>query len=241
MSHELRTPLNSIIGYSEVLLDGVDGELNDEMEEDIGAIYNSGKHLLSIINEILDLAKIDAGQMQLNLKELDITELLSHVVKNNEVLLKDRPVEMHLVAEDDIGQAYIDPVRMNQVMLNLVGNAVKFTEEGTITVRYGQFTRDFIYVRVEDTGMGMSEEQLQVIFERFRQVDGSSTRRAGGTGLGLTITKQLIEMHGGSIHVESTEGEGTTFWFTLPTAEAAKPEQSNGRIDIEAPAPQAGD
>ena len=240
MSHELRTPLNSIIGYSEVLLDGVDGDLTDDAIEDVDAIYTSGRHLLSIINEILDLAKIEAGQMELSFKEFDLTNLLDDVVKANQILVKDKPVEMRLVAEDDIPSVYIDQVRINQVMLNLVSNATKFTEEGSITVRYGMHGQQEIYVRVEDTGMGMSDEQLEVIFERFRQVDGSSTRRAGGTGLGLTITKQLIEMHGGTIHVESAPDVGTTFWFTLPTLDRAKHAQENGHLTGRLE-PEAGD
>jgi signal transduction histidine kinase len=222
MSHELRTPLNSIIGYSEVLLDGVDGDLNDEAMEDVEAIHTSGKHLLSIINEILDLAKIDAGQMRLALQDKELVDILKHVVNSSQVLVKDKAVAVELEEINAIPLAYIDPVRLNQIMLNLVGNAIKFTEEGKVKVRYGLADPDTIRVEVVDSGIGMNPEQLGLIFERFRQVDGSSTRRAGGTGLGLTITKQLVEMHGGTIGVDSTEGVGSTFFFHLPTAEAAK-------------------
>ena len=220
MSHELRTPLNSIIGYSEVLLDGVDGDLTEDAVEDVQAIHDSGKHLLNIINEILDLAKIEAGQMQLNNKEMHIKDLLTEVVRSSQILVKDKPVEMLLVEDTAVNPIMGDRVRLNQIMLNLVSNAVKFTNEGSITVRYGMIDDNFMSIRVEDTGIGMRAEDLEVIFERFRQADGSSTRRAGGTGLGLTITRQLINMHGGDIHVESAEGEGSTFWFTLPTITA---------------------
>ena len=218
MSHELRTPLNSIIGYSEVLLDGVDGDLTEDAVEDVEAIYGSGKHLLNIINEILDLAKIDAGQMRLSTSEKDITEILKHIVVSSQVLVKDKDVEIKLEEVTPIETVEIDPIRINQIMLNLVGNAIKFTEQGHIIVRYGMTDENMVRIEVADSGTGMTQEQLEVIFERFRQVDGSSTRRAGGTGLGLTITKQFVEMHGGEIGVDSEVGYGTTFWFVLPTA-----------------------
>lgn len=233
MSHELRTPLNSIIGYAEVLLDGVDGELNEEAQEDVDAIYTSGRHLLSIINEILDLAKIDAGQMELHFQETDLAKMLEDVVKTNLVLLKDKNVEMKLMVEEDMPPVLVDRVRINQVILNLVSNASKFTEEGHIHVRYAHYDDKFVTVSVEDTGIGMDQDSLDLIFERFRQVDGSSTRRAGGTGLGLPIARQLIEMHGGSIHVESTVGEGSRFWFTLPNAQVAESGRANGKIELD--------
>jgi len=216
MSHELRTPLNSIIGYSEVLLDGVDGDLTEDAEEDVEAIHNSGKHLLSIINEILDLAKIEAGEMQLDRKEVDVAEFAAEIVRSGQVLVKDKPVDLLLVNDEPLPVVIADPIRLRQVIWNLMSNAVKFTEEGSVQIILERVDEDFIRVVVKDTGVGMTEEGLNVIFERFSQVDGSSTRRAGGTGLGLTITKQLIEMHGGEIQVTSKMGEGSTFWFTLP-------------------------
>lgn len=245
MSHELRTPLNSIIGYSEVLLDGVDGDLTEDAVEDVDAIYTSGKHLLNIINEILDLAKIDAGQMRLSRQEKDVVAILKHIVVSSQVLVKDKPVEILLEEAAPISTTYIDPVRMNQIMLNLVGNAIKFTEEGSITVRYGMQDDDYIRVEIIDTGMGMDAEQLALIFQRFRQVDGSSTRRAGGTGLGLTITKQLVEMHGGEIDVTSEVGRGSSFFFSLPTLEVAKQleaeEQAKYDANVAELEPAAGD
>ena len=216
MSHELRTPLNSIIGYSEVLLDGVDGELTEDAVEDIEAIYGSGKHLLSIINEILDLAKIEAGEMKLDRKEMSIIDLISEVVKSGQILLKNKPVVLEMVQEREIPMVYADVIRLRQIIWNLVSNAVKFTESGSVRVHINQTEDKMALVTVRDTGIGMTQEGLSVIFERFSQVDGSSTRRAGGTGLGLTITKQLIEMHGGTIEVDSELGVGSTFWFTVP-------------------------
>ncbi|MEQ8675528.1 MAG: GAF domain-containing protein [Aggregatilineales bacterium] len=216
MSHELRTPLNSIIGYSEVLLDGVDGELTEDAEEDVEAIHNSGKHLLSIINEILDLAKIEAGEMHLDIKDVDVVEFVSEIVRNGQVLVKNKSVELLVVQDDEMPVVSVDAVRLRQIIWNLVSNAVKFTEEGDVKVRLTRDSDKFIRISVEDSGVGMTQDGLEVIFERFSQVDGSSTRRAGGTGLGLTITKQLVEMHGGEINVTSNLGEGSIFSITLP-------------------------
>jgi PAS domain S-box-containing protein len=232
MSHELRTPLNSIIGYSEVLIDGVDGELSEEAYEDVEAIHISGKHLLNIINEILDLAKIEAGQMQLSLKPTNLTDVLHEVVRNTQILVKDKPVSLLIEEATPIGMVNGDKIRLNQIMLNLISNAVKFTERGSITVRYGMYD-DHVRVEVQDSGLGMKPSDLDVIFERFRQADGSSTRKAGGTGLGLTITRQLINMHGGDISVESELGVGSTFWFSIPVIPNTVPKT--------APLPEIGD
>jgi PAS domain S-box-containing protein len=222
MSHELRTPLNSIIGYAEVLLDGVDGELEEEAIEDVTAIYDSGRHLLSIINEILDLAKIEAGQMHLDRRRVELNEFVGEIVRNGQILLKNKPVTLTLQQESSVPAVYADPVRLKQIIWNLVSNAVKFTEQGSVTVCYGRADDENVYVKVVDTGIGMSEEGQRVIFERFSQVDGSSTRRAGGTGLGLTITQQLVHMHGGEIMVESVLGKGSTFSFTMPAYQEEK-------------------
>ncbi|MDX2075055.1 MAG: GAF domain-containing protein [bacterium] len=219
MSHELRTPLNSIIGYSEVLLDGVDGELTPDAEEDVTAIHNSGKHLLSLINEILDLAKIEAGEMRLDRKPLDLTAYIKEIVQTAQVLVKDKPVVLEMVQETEIPLVSADAIRLRQIIWNLVSNAVKFTESGSVRIHLNHHDNNSVSIIVKDTGVGISEDKLGLVFERFSQVDGSSTRRAGGTGLGLTITKQLVEMHNGQIFVESEFGKGSTFWFTLPVHE----------------------
>jgi len=219
MSHELRTPLNSIIGYSEVLLDGVDGELTPDAEEDVEAIHNSGKHLLSLINEILDLAKIEAGEMRLDRKPIDLVTQVKEIVQTAQVLVKDKPVTLEWVQETEIPAVSADAIRLRQIIWNLVSNAVKFTESGSVRVHLNKQDDDTVSVIVKDTGVGIAPEKLNLVFERFSQVDGSSTRRAGGTGLGLTITKQLVEMHNGQIFVESELGKGSTFWFTLPIHE----------------------
>jgi PAS domain S-box-containing protein len=218
MSHELRTPLNSIIGYSEILLDGDDGELPEEALEDMQIIHNSGRHLLAIINEILDLAKIESGQMALTRRATDLGEIAREVLEASQILIKTDDVELRCVIEPNMPTLHLDPIRMRQVITNLVSNAVKFTEKGCITLTYGCADQKHVFLEVSDTGIGMSEEDQKVIFEEFRQVDGSSTRRAGGTGLGLTITRRLIELHGGEINVTSVLGVGSTFRILLPIA-----------------------
>jgi PAS domain S-box-containing protein len=221
MSHELRTPLNSIIGYAEVLLDGIDGELTDEMEEDIDAIHGSGKHLLNLINDILDLAKIEAGQMDLVREDLELGEFIQDIINTSRVLLKGKPVELKLDIQADLPLVDADSLRLRQVISNLTTNAIKFTEEGSITISAHQYEPDpsMVLIAVKDTGVGITEENLPLIFERFRQVDQSHTRRVGGTGLGLSITRQLIQMHGGDIWVESEFSSGSSFYFTVPVAE----------------------
>jgi PAS domain S-box-containing protein len=219
MSHELRTPLNSIIGYSEVLLDGGDGDLTEDAVEDIQTIHGSGQHLLAIINDILDLAKIEAGQMQITRQNADLVKFLSEVVHAGQILVKDKPVTLTFVKEGDIANVYADPIRLRQIVWNLVSNAVKFTEQGDVTVTIGMQDEKTVYVRVTDSGIGIQPGDVHLVFEQFRQVDGSSTRRAGGTGLGLTITRHLVRLHGGEIYVESEFGEGSSFWFTLPVYE----------------------
>jgi len=222
MSHELRTPLNSIIGYSEILLDGDDGELNEEANEDVKTIHQSGHHLLLLINDILDVAKIEAGEMRLDRRPVDLVTIASEVLHTAEVLVKDKQVTLVLEPIGDLLPVHADPVRMRQIMTNLVSNAIKFTDKGSVTLTIGLESSTQAYIAVMDTGMGVSEDDLDVIFEQFRQVDGSTTRRAGGTGLGLTITRYLVEMHGGSISVESALNVGSTFRFTIPVSDAVE-------------------
>ncbi len=223
MSHELRTPLNSIIGYSQVLLNGGDGDLSEEALLDVDDIHSSGQHLLSIINDILDLAKIEAGQMQMHLEMVNLEHVVEDAVRTSQILVKEKPVELRLEVDSRIRPVTADRLRLRQVVLNLISNAVKFTEAGSVTVHLGMENPDEVYVRIVDTGVGIKPEHLALIFEQFQQVDGSSTRRIGGTGLGLTITRHLIHMHGGDIHVESAFGAGSTFWFTVPVSSEALP------------------
>jgi signal transduction histidine kinase len=216
MSHELRTPLNSIIGYSRMLLDGADGELEEEMTEDMEAIHNSGQHLLHLINDILDLAKIEAERLEIDPETVDFCVVAEEVTRMTSVLVQDKPVELVLDIEEQLPTLWADPIRLRQILNNLVSNAIKFTEQGEIRIK-ANFVDNMAVIGVHDTGMGISPDQLERVFERFHQADSSSTRKAGGTGLGLTITRHLVELHGGKIWAESTMGEGTTFWFDIPT------------------------
>jgi signal transduction histidine kinase/CheY-like chemotaxis protein len=215
MSHELRTPLNSIIGFSRVMLKGIDGPLTESQETDLNSIHNSGQHLLALINSILDMSKIEAGKMELSFEEVRLPDVLSAVLGTTNALVKDKPVELHSYIPDDLPTVWADTQRVRQVLLNLMSNAAKFTEEGYISVR-AEAGDEFVTITVEDTGVGIEPDAQTRLFIPFQQVDGSTTRRAGGTGLGLAISRSFVEMLGGEIWVESEPGKGSTFGFTLP-------------------------
>jgi PAS domain S-box-containing protein len=220
MSHELRTPLNSIIGFSRVILKGIDGPVSELQQQDLTAIYNSGQHLLGLINDVLDLAKIEAGKMELAFDEVNMSDITNSVISTMSGLIKDRPVEMKKIIEPDLPTVRADAIRIRQVMINLISNASKFTDEGDIVVevgvRPGPTGRNEVRVSVTDTGAGISEADQAKLFQAFSQVDDSPTRKTGGTGLGLSICQNLINMHGGRIWVESVVGQGSTFYFTIP-------------------------
>ena len=221
MSHELRTPLNSVIGFSRVILKGIDGPINETQAQDITAIYNSGLHLLNMINEILDQSKIEAGKMELQTGEMSVQQVVAHAVETTTGLLKDKPI--HLVTEiaPDLPLIDADEVRVEQILFNLISNAAKFTEQGSITISADKIltsqNREEIVIKVADTGIGIDPKNQAKLFQQFSQVDDSSTRRTGGTGLGLSISRSLVELHGGQIGIErSAPGEGSVFYFTLP-------------------------
>ncbi len=214
MSHELRTPLNSIIGFSRVILKGIDGPVTDLQQQDLTAIYNSGQHLLGLINDILDLSKIEAGKMELTLDEVDIEKLIKSVMSTVMGLIKDKPVRLVDDIEENLPAVKADSMRIRQILINLFSNAAKFTDEGTIVVtakRDGEKVR----IGVTDSGPGISPEDQEKLFQAFSQVDASATRATGGSGLGLSISKQLVEMHGGKIGLQSEVGKGSEFFFTL--------------------------
>lgn len=218
MSHELRTPLNSIIGFSRVMLKGIDGPLNEMQQTDLEAIYNNGQNLLRLINDILDQSKIDAGKMDLILENnVDIVDLLDKEFSTIEIQVrqKEKPIDLVRDFAPDIPPIRADGARVRQVVRNLLSNADKFTEHGAITIK-AWHEEDLVYVSVADTGVGMPADKLDLVFEKFRQVDSSSTRAAEGTGLGMPISRTMVELHGGRIWVESKEGVGTTFTFYLP-------------------------
>lgn len=220
MSHELRTPLNSIIGFSRVILKGIDGPVTELQQQDLTAIYNSGQHLLGLINDVLDLAKIEAGKMELAFDEVNMTDVISSVMSTMSGLVKDRPVELKRIIEPSLPTVRADAIRIRQVMINLLSNASKFTDEGDILVEartvLGSTGRNQVMVSVTDTGPGISLDDQAKLFQAFSQVDDSPTRKTGGTGLGLSICQELINMHGGRIWVESEVGKGSKFHFTLP-------------------------
>ena len=215
MSHELRTPLNSIIGYTQLLLMDLEGEIQEDSYQDMQAIETNSKHLLSLINDILDLAKIEAGRLELNKEPLEVDLLLDAARNNNAGLFIDSPLTFNVATEAGLPKIQADHIRITQVLNNLISNASKFTEEGGVTVRAFKENGN-VCIAITDTGIGISQEDLDTIFERFRQVDGSFTRRAEGTGLGLPITRHLAEMHGGTLDVHSILGEGSTFTVRLP-------------------------
>ena len=218
MSHELRTPLNSIIGFADILLQGIDGPLTEHALTDITAIHNSGKHLLNLINDLLDLSKIEAGRMELARAALSIPDLFSEVAATASSLLTKKPVDLVFDLPDESPHIWADPLRISQILLNLVSNAIKFTEEGTVTMAARPVENNLVQLSVTDTGIGIPEDKFELVFEHFRQVDSRTNRKFQGTGMGLAIARQLAELHGGSMWLDSTVGQGTTFFFTIPIA-----------------------
>jgi len=215
MSHELRTPLNAILGYTEMIADNIYGEVPEKIQDILVRVQKSGRHLLDLINDVLDLSKIEAGQLTLSLNEYSMKEVVQTVCTAVEPMVMEKKLALEVALAPDLPIARGDERRITQVVLNLIGNAIKFTEEGKIRVQVTASDGTFL-VSVADTGPGISEADQQKIFGEFAQADSSSTRKKGGTGLGLTIAKRIIEMHKGRIWVESSLGKGSTFWFTLP-------------------------
>ena len=224
MSHELRTPLNSILGFTQVILEGIDGPLTEFMEADLQLIEKNGKHLLNLINEVLDMAKIESGRLSLTFEPVDLRELLEDVLETTTPQAKDKNILLRLNdnSTDDL-VILADQIRMRQILLNIIGNAIKFTETGSVTI-YIRRQGDWVRVQVKDTGIGIPADKLETIFEAFTQVDTSTTRKVGGTGLGLPISRRLIEMHGGRLWAESTgvPGEGSTFHLNIPVHPPSK-------------------
>src|SRR5437870_278973 len=215
MSHELRTPLNAIIGFSEVLHDRMFGELNDKQAEYLRDIIESGHHLLSLINDILDLSKIEAGRMELESADFDLPQ----AIENALMLVRERAsrggIVLHQAIDTRLGQIRADERKVKQVLLNLLSNALKFTPEGGRIDVCAGLADGVAEVSVADTGVGIAPEDQEAVFEEFRQVGGSE-KKAEGTGLGLTLCRKFVELHGGRISVKSQVGHGSTFTFTLP-------------------------
>lgn len=223
MSHELRTPLNSIIGYTELVLEGQYGPVNQSQQDRLQRVIRNARHLLGLINDILDLSKIEAGRLTLEVAELDTRALLESVLATVEPQASEKGLRIHRRFQD-APPIQGDETRIRQIFLNLLSNAIKFTTEGSITIQADPRPTDGLaHFQISDTGIGIPNSKLDLIFEEFRQLDESSTREFPGSGLGLTITRHLAELHGGRVWAESQVGVGTTFHLLLPAVEAQPP------------------
>lgn len=216
MSHELRTPINALLGYTSLMRDQIYGELNRRQEEALSRMYTASQHLLELVNDILDLAKIEAGKMPVHIELVDVRQIIRELSQTIEPMVRGRNLEYRVELDPEVPAIRTDSTKVKQVVLNLLSNAVKFTHEGQIAVTTEPADDDGIFITVSDTGIGIRGEDLGKIFEDFRQVDQSSTREYGGTGLGLSITKKLLHLLGGTVHVTSEVGVGTTFTVWLP-------------------------
>src|SRR3972149_7299627 len=224
VSHELRTPMNTIIGYAELLVDRVDGPLNEEQERSLKKVITNARHLLKLINDVLDVSKMESGKVGLEVKELDLRWLIDSIIPMFEPLINQKGISLSVKTDEGLPIIYGDEERIKQILINLLSNAVKFTHKGEITIsarlsdsgiKPGE-PAIFEEVCIEDTGIGIKEEDLGRIFDKFVQVDPSTVRQYEGTGLGLSIVRGLVLLHKGKIWVESKYGEGSRFCFTLP-------------------------
>ena len=215
MSHELRTPLNAILGYTQLIMNRIYGDVPDKIKEALSRIDVSGRHLLDLINDVLDLSKIEAGQLRLSLQPYVMKDIVQEVVMAMEPLACRKQLAFTWRIPDNLPTAVGDARRIKQVLLNLIGNAIKFTDRGEVAVHI-DLDNECFKVRVVDTGPGISSADQASIFDEFQQADSSATREKGGTGLGLAIVRRIIELHGGTVGVQSTLGSGSIFWFTLP-------------------------
>lgn len=215
MSHELRTPLNSVIGYSDMMLEGYSGELNEKQIQYARNISNSGKHLLSIINDILDLSKIEAGEMNVRYEMVSVKETIAEVVTVLRPLSSKRDLSLEVSHVEDI-VVPADKSKLKQILFNLIGNAIKFTDNGGSVIVSSYKEDGMLNIRVKDTGIGISQEDKQKLFKPFKQLDSALSRKYAGTGLGLFLVKKLAAMHNGTVSVESEVGKGSTFILSLP-------------------------
>jgi signal transduction histidine kinase len=220
MSHELRTPLNAIIGYSEMLQEDARDLGEESFVGDLAKISAAGEHLLGLINDVLDISKIEAGKMELYNESFDLAKMLTEVIHTVQPSIDKRYNALKLDYESAVGEMYADITKLRQILLNLLSNASKFTEQGTIifkVTRVIENDNEWISFQVSDTGIGLTQSQLQKLFKPFTQADSSTTRKYGGTGLGLVITKRFVEMMGGKISVTSVYEQGTSFTVKIPT------------------------
>jgi signal transduction histidine kinase len=218
VTHELRTPLHSIISYGALILEGfVDGELTNEQEEHIQFMVRRAEDLSHLVDDMLDLSKIEADRLEVKLEQLSLGPCLQEVMNQLKPLANNKGLHLTLDMSNELPEVMADSHRIRQIVINMVSNALKFTEQGGVVIRCMHLENyNMLRVSVHDSGIGISPPALGYIFEAFRQADGSTTRRFGGTGLGLTIARKLIELQGGEVAVESIVGQGSTFSFTLP-------------------------
>jgi signal transduction histidine kinase len=231
MSHELRTPLTSVIGYSDLLLSGMTGEVTEKQKGFLSSILTNAETLLSLINDILDLTKIEAGKLELNLEPVELRSVLIAVISVAKPRARDKKIQISTFLPTDLPTLLADPAKLGQILLNLLTNAIKYTHEmGKVGIEARALPAGVVEIRVTDTGIGIAREDIPRVFERFTQIDSSSTRNQGGTGLGLAITRDLIELHGGTIKVQSQLGKGTSFTFTIPMASGQQDHLAMGKL-----------
>jgi len=219
MSHELRTPLNSIIGFSKVLLNRLDGELTERQEAYVSSVHNSSRHLLELINSILDFSRIEAGRFEIRSERIDLLDVVEECMETSTPLVRDKRVKLEKDVPVELAAVQGDRMRIKQVLLNLISNAIKFTHAGRVLVQV-RLEAELVHVSVADTGIGISPADLQRLFEPFQRLDNPLAQQADGTGLGLAISKKFVELHHGRIWAESRESQGSTFHFTLPLTSA---------------------
>ncbi len=230
MSHELRTPLTSVIGYSDMLLSGMTGELNEKQTAFVESILRNGETLLGLINDVLDLTKIESGRLELNREPIDLRAALLGVLPIVKPRAQEKRIRISTFLPTDLPLLYADPAKLNQVLLNLLTNGIKYTHDnGNVSVE-ARPADDFVEIWVNDTGIGIAKEDQDKVFQRFTQIDSSATRIQGGTGLGLAIVRELVELHGGSIRLQSKLGKGSSFVFTVPIATKPADPLAAGKI-----------
>jgi signal transduction histidine kinase len=215
MSHELRTPLNAVLGYTELLADGLYGDIPERAKQVLERVQINGTHLLALINDVLDLSKIEAGELSLGLEDYSLRNVVETVVAQAGSLAQAKGLALVSDIGNDLPKGSGDERRLAQVILNIVSNAIKFTDHGSVTIS-ASAANGMFEIAIKDTGSGIAPDDQARIFEAFQQVDNSNTRTKGGTGLGLSISRRLVEMHGGTIGVESTLGAGSIFYIRLP-------------------------
>ena len=217
MSHELRTPLNGIIGFSEFLVDGKPGTINSKQKEYLEDILNSGKHLLQLVNDILDLAKLRAGKMELNPERFSLREAIEEVCAVTNAIAQKKRIQTKIDVAPELGEVTLDQQKFKQVLYNLLSNAIKFSDDGgNVEILAEPHDTDRVKLVVSDTGTGIKSEDFERLFKEFGQVESGASRRHEGTGLGLALTRKIVELHGGTIGVESEVGKGSSFTVVLP-------------------------